>query len=91
MKLLFAPFGVIAGLLAGFAGKKLFEGAWRLVDDEEPPQAESRDASVGKLVLSSALEGAVFRSVRALIDHGARSAFASVTGSWPGEQEPPAR
>lgn len=90
MKLLFAPFGIIAGLLAGFLGKKLFEGAWALVDDNEPPQAERRDASMGKLALASALEGAVFRSVRALVDHGARSAFASVTGSWPGEEDPPA-
>jgi Protein of unknown function (DUF4235) len=86
VKLLFAPIGIIGGLAAGFVGKKLFEQAWSIVDDEDPPQPDQREATVGKLVLAAALEGAVFRAVRALFDHGTRSAFASVTGSWPGEQ-----
>jgi hypothetical protein len=86
VKLLFAPIGIIGGLAAGFVGKKVFEQAWSIVDDEDPPKPDEREATVGKLVLAAALEGAVFRAVRALFDHGTRSAFASVTGSWPGEQ-----
>ena len=87
-KLLFIPFGVVAGLLAGFLGKKVFDVAWGLVDNEEPPEAEHRDVSVGKLVLANALQGAIFRAVRAAADHGSRQAFARVTGSWPGEEAP---
>ena len=87
-KLLFIPFGLLGGLMAGFLGKKLFEGLWGLVDDEEPPEAEHRDVTWGKLLLANALEGAVFRATRAAADHGSRRAFASLTGSWPGEKAP---
>jgi hypothetical protein len=87
-KLLFIPFGVAGGLIAGFLGKKAFDVAWGLVDDEEPPEAEHRDVPLGKLVLANALQGAIFRATRAAADHSARRAFASVTGSWPGEEAP---
>jgi hypothetical protein len=88
MKLLFIPFGVITGLAAGFLGKKVFDGLWGLVDEEEPPEAEHREISFGKMVLANALQGAIFRGVRAAADHGSRQAFARVTGSWPGEEAP---
>ena len=88
MKLLFIPFSILGGLVAGFVGKKLFEQLWGLVDEEEPPDPQHRDASWGKLVAAAALEGAVFRATRALTDHGSRRAFAGLTGSWPGEEEP---
>jgi hypothetical protein len=87
-KLLFIPFGLIGGLIAGFFGKKLFDVAWGLTDDEEPPEAEHREVSWGKLILANALQGAIFRATRAAADHGARRAFASVTGTWPGEEAP---
>lgn len=87
-KLLFIPFSLVAGLLAGFTARKLFEQAWGLVDKEEPPHAEHRDVDVRKLVAALAIEGAVFRVVKGLTDHGARRSFARATGSWPGEEEP---
>ena len=88
LKLLFIPFSVVGGLIAGFAGRKLFEQLWGVVDDREPPEPEHRDASFGKLVAAAVLEGAVFRGTRAAADHQMRRAFAALTGSWPGEQEP---
>jgi uncharacterized protein DUF4235 len=88
MKLLFIPISVLGGLVAGFIGKKAFEGVWGLIDDEEPPEAEHRDVSYGKLAFALALEGAIFRMTRGLFDHHARRSFALVTGSWPGEEEP---
>jgi hypothetical protein len=88
MKLLFAPFSIIAGLLAGFAGKKLFEQVWGLIDDEKPPESEHRDASWGKVVAAAAVEGAIFRATKMAVDRGARVAFANATGTWPGEEHP---
>ena len=69
-------FPFIGAIINGFLGKKLFEGLWGLVDDEEPPEAEHRDVTWGKLLLANALEGAVFRATRAAADHGSRRAFA---------------
>jgi hypothetical protein len=34
------------------------------------------------------IEGAIFRLVRGITGHGERRAFASVTGTWPGEERP---
>jgi hypothetical protein len=88
MKLLFIPFSVTGGLVAGFLGKKLFEQIWGVVDDEEPPKPEHRQVSLGKVVAAAALEGAIFKATRAAIDHKSREAFANATGTWPGEEKP---
>jgi len=88
MKFLFMPFSILAGILAGLVGKKIFDTAWGLIDDEEPPVAKHRDIDMTKLFLSLALEGALFRLVRGLVDHEARRAFARATGRWPGEVAP---
>ena len=88
MKLLFTPFSIIAGLLAGFAGKKIFEQVWGVIDDEEPPESEHRDATWTKVIIAAALQGAIFRATKEAVDRGARTAFANATGTWPGEERP---
>ena len=88
MKLFFTPLGIAAGLIAGLLGKKLFEKVWGMFDDEEPPDPKHREISVPKMVAATALEGAIFRAVRSLADHGSRRSFARVAGSWPGEERP---
>jgi hypothetical protein len=87
-KIIFLPFSIIGGLLAGLVGKKVFERVWGLIDDEEPPGSEHRDVSWVKLIIALALEGAIFRAVRGAFDHGSRRSFARFTGIWPGEEEP---
>lgn len=85
MKFIFAPIGIIAGLIAGAAGKRVFERLWAVVDDEEPPQPENREVPIVKLVAALAVEGAIFRLAKGLVDHGTRSGFAKLTGRWPGD------
>ena len=82
------PFSILAGILAGLVGKKIFEVVWGLIDDQEPPVAKHKDVSGAKLVLSLVIEGALFRLVRGLIDHQSRHAFERATGRWPGEIAP---
>jgi hypothetical protein len=87
MKILFAPIGILAGLAAGFAAQKGFEKVWAIFDDQEAPEAEDREVSYPKLAVALILEGAIFRLVKGMVDRGARLGFASLTGSWPGEQD----
>ena len=87
-KILFIPFSIVGGLIAGFLSKKLFDLSWHLIDEEEAPEPEHRAISVAKLTAALALEGAIFRMVRGLADHGSRRGFYRLTGSWPGEEEP---
>lgn len=87
-KFLFIPFSVIGGILAGAVGKKTFEAIWGAFDDEEAPEPKHREISLAKLLAALVLEGAIFRAIRGLIDHGTRHAFQKMTGSWPGEEQP---
>jgi hypothetical protein len=86
MKLLFAPIGIIAGLLAGMVAQKGFDRLWAVFDDEEPPEPDQRGASYPKLIAALVVEGAVFRLTKGMVDHGVRGGFARMTGTWPGEK-----
>lgn len=88
MKVLFIPVSIVTGLIAGIVARKGFERVWAVIDEEEPPAPDHRVAPTLKLVLALALEGAIFRVAKGYADHGARKAFASFTGRWPGEEEP---
>jgi hypothetical protein len=88
MRFVFLPVGLVAGLAAGVAGKKLFEAAWGAFDDEEPPHPEHREVSMLQLAAALAIEGAIFRLAKGMADHAARRGFAGVTGVWPGEERP---
>lgn len=81
MKVVFAPIGILAGL----AAQKGFERLWAAFDDEDAPEVDDREVSYPKLVAALALEGAIFRLVKGMVDRGARVGFASTTGVWPGE------
>jgi hypothetical protein len=85
VKLIFAPIGIVAGLLAGLVAKKGFEGIWAVFDDEEPPAPDQEDASYPKLIAALLVEGAVFRATKGVVDHAVRGGFARTTGRWPGE------
>ncbi len=88
MKFLFIPFSIVAGLIAGALGNKLFDAIWGAIDDQEPPSSEHRDIDLKKMLIAEALQGAIFRVTRKLVDHEARRAFAGTVGTWPGEERP---
>ena len=86
MKLIFAPIGIIAGLLAGLAAQKAFDRLWAIFDEEEPPEPDQRQIRYAKLIPALLIEGAIFRLTKGLVDHGVRGGFARLTGKWPGEE-----
>ncbi len=88
-KILFLPFSVIGGFLAGKIATTVFERIWRLVDDQTSPEPEQRAVKWPKLILALALEGAIFRTVRGGVDRGSRELFTRLTGSWPGDESAP--
>jgi hypothetical protein len=88
MKILFLPFSILSGVIAGFLSKKIFDGIWGLLDKEEAPEAEHKEISIAKLAIALIIEGAIFRAVRGLTDHEARRRFYNLTGKWPGDEAP---
>ena len=87
-KLLFTPVSILAGLAAGALSRKLFDQIWGLVDEDEPPESKHREVPWAKMLVAAAIQGAIFRGVKAATDHYSRQAFARTTGTWPGEERP---
>jgi uncharacterized protein DUF4235 len=87
-KLFFAPFSIVFGIIAGLVGRKLFDQVWGLIDDEEPPDGSVHRISWRKLIIATAIQGAIFRATKAAFDRWARTGFLRLTGSWPGDEEP---
>ena len=88
MKLLYRPFGIILGLAAGFLSKSVFNFIWSKIDDEEAPKATIRDTSWAKVLISAAVQGVVFQTVRAAVNRAGAQGFQYLTGVWPGEKTP---
>jgi Protein of unknown function (DUF4235) len=90
MKIIFMPVSIVAGLVAGSIATKIFDAVWGVIDDEEAPEPKHKEVPRLKLVLALLVQGAIFRLVRGMADHGLRHAFAKGTGTWPGEEQPDA-
>lgn len=83
-RIIFLPFSIVTSLIAGAVATKLFERAWALVArEEEPPGADDPDAAVGRVIVATAMQAAVFSVTRTLFDRGARRWFQRTLGTYP--------
>jgi Protein of unknown function (DUF4235) len=89
VKLLYKPFGIIFGLIAGFLSKRLFRSLWSKVDDREPPQATTEETTWSKMLGATALQALTFSLTRAAVDRFGAKGFRYLTGIWPGPKRPP--
>jgi hypothetical protein len=88
MGLIYKPFGIVLGILAGLVGKRLFDFIWTKVDDEEPPEATTERTTWVRLLGAAALQGMIFRVTRAVVDRYGAMGWSYLTGVWPGEKRP---
>lgn len=88
MGLIYKPFGIILGIVAGLLGKRLFNFAWTKIDDEDPPKGTTEQAPWVKIVGAAALQGVIFKVTRVVVDRFGAQGFAHLTGIWPGEKRP---
>jgi hypothetical protein len=87
MKLIYKPFGIIAGLIASRLGRSIFRSLWTRIDDEPPPRPGSGEGSLGKVVAAQALQAGVMAAVAAAVNRLFARSFAHLIGSWP--EKPP--
>lgn len=83
MKLLYKPFGLLFGALGGAAASALFSWVWSLIAGRDAPEARDPDRSWREILAATAIEGAIFGGVKALIDRAGAKSFARATGTWP--------
>ena len=87
MKLVYKPFGLLIGLLAGILANVLFRKLWTLASrHDEVPSPKQRSAGWGEVAAAAALQGAVMRGTRAVIDRAGARGFEKATGTWPGDR-----
>ena len=91
MKLLYKPFGLIAGILGGLIARRLFDAMWAQIDDAEPPKATIEKTTWPRLVGAAALQGATFAATKAAVDRAGARTFHHLFGVWPGKHEPEPR
>jgi hypothetical protein len=86
MKLLYKPFGLVAGVLAGVAAGAIFKRGWRLVaHEDDTPDAKDKFRSWPEVIAAAAFQGAVLGGVKATMDRAGASGFEQLTGVWPGQ------
>ena len=85
-KIVYKPVGLVGSLVAATVAGALFKQVWKLIDGQkDAPDALQSEYSVPKVLLSAALEGAIFAVVKAAIDRGGATVFRKATGEWPGD------
>jgi hypothetical protein len=83
-KILYKPIGILVGVLAGILAGQLFERVWALISDEQPADADDRDAGWGEVLVSAGIQGGIFAFVQALVRRSGAKGFERATGVWPG-------
>lgn len=86
MKILYKPFGILAGLIGARIARSIFVAVWARIDEAEPPSPTTEDASFPKVVAAAALEAATMASIGAVVDRAGARVFHHLTGFWPGEK-----
>ena len=89
-KLLYKLLHLVVSVLAGVLAGAVFKQVWKLVaHEDEAPRATDIRKGWREIVLASALQGAIFAVVRAVVDRGTAEGTRKLTGVWPGEDSEP--
>ncbi|MBB3082169.1 DUF4235 domain-containing protein [Geodermatophilus sabuli] len=85
-KFAYRPIGLVGGILAGTISGAVFKQVWkRMSNQDDAPDALQSEYPMWQIVLSAALQGAIFAATKATIDRLGAQGFTKLTGSWPGD------
>jgi hypothetical protein len=86
MRLLYKPFAMLCGLVAGAFSRRIARALWQLVDDEAPPTPTTERATWPKVLAAAAIDGLAFGVTRAAVDRLGARGFERLFGVWPGKR-----
>lgn len=85
-KILYRPFGLASSIVGGIVAGTVFKQTWRRVQGEgDAPDALQGEYGWRQVLVSAALQGAVYAVVKAAVDRAGARAFERWTGEWPGD------
>jgi hypothetical protein len=82
VKLLYIPFGILAGIVGARVGKKTFETIWPGWAGPVPKPGEP-DAGFSRVVIGAAVRGATLAGVAAAVKLVFARVFHHLIGGWP--------
>jgi hypothetical protein len=81
---LYKLISLVMGVGGALVARTVFSQVWRiLTGEEEKPQANDPRTTWGEILGSAALEGAIFATVRAVINRAGAAGIERATGTWP--------
>jgi hypothetical protein len=89
MKILYKPFGIIAGIIGARIATAMFKAVWARIDTEPPPKPTTEEASFPKVVGAAVLEAGTMAGIGAVVERAGARTFHHLTGIWPGDKRPP--
>jgi len=87
-KILYRPIGLVSSLVAGVIAGSVFKQVWKHAtpgDNEDAPKALESEYGIRQILIASAVQGAIFATVKALVNRGGARMFQKATGEWPGD------
>jgi Protein of unknown function (DUF4235) len=85
-KIAYRPIGLLGGILAGTISGAIFKQVWkRVAHQDDAPDALQSEYPLSQVIISAALQGAIFAATKAAIDRAGAQGFTRLTGSWPGD------
>lgn len=83
LRLLYLPFGIVAGQISKRLGARTFDALWTKVDDRPPAPPGSGASSAVKTVTGRALRAGVMAGSAAAVDRAFAHAFHYFIGIYP--------
>lgn len=87
-KILYRPLGLVSSLVAGVIAGSVFKQVWKHAtpgDKSDAPKALESEYGIKEILVASAVQGAIFATVKALVNRGGARVFQKLTGEWPGD------
>ena len=86
MKALYTPFGILFSVVGGLIGGAIFKQIWKLAaGEEDAPSARQSEYGWKEVLPAAAVQGAIFATVKAVLDRKGAQGFQRLTGVWPGD------
>jgi hypothetical protein len=86
IKLFYKPVSILVSVLGGMLAGAIFKQVWKLAArEDDAPKATDARRGWREILLSAALQGAIYAVVKAVIGRGTAEGTRKLTGIWPGE------
>lgn len=87
-KILYRPIGLVSGIVSGALAGVLFKQLWKVASpshSKDTPKALESEFPLRAILVAAAVQGAIYATVKALVDRGGARAFEKTFGEWPGD------